>query len=63
MSTNLSYPNEIDPVLKEMKKPNTKPEAAVSESKHPSRVAQDGWKGVSIAAYRSAYLKLYFDDL
>jgi uncharacterized protein YukE len=63
MSTNLSHPKEIDLVPKEMEKPNIKPEAPVSESKHPNRVAQDGWQGASNSAYRSAYLKLHFDDL
>lgn len=63
MSTNLSHPKEIDLVRKAMEKRDMKVEAPVSETMHPNRAAQDGWQGVSISAYRSAYLKLHRNDL
>lgn len=47
----------------EMEKRDRKVEAPASENMHPNRATQDGWQGASILAYRSAYLKLHFDDL
>ncbi len=63
MNTNPGDPNEVESILKQKGTRDMTVQAPVSENMHPHRAAQDGCQGASISAYRSAYLKLHFDDL